>query len=99
MLELTPGSASREGSEEARALLADPEITVEDEARRLGVGPSTLPLVPLFARGTPDSARGKKLIICQISVNKFFNKNYLKAKILCQGVFHVVWRGKLMPEI
>ena len=27
---------------QARALLTDPEITVEDVARRLGVGPSTL---------------------------------------------------------
>jgi AcrR family transcriptional regulator len=27
---------------QARALLADPEITVEDVARQLGVGPSTL---------------------------------------------------------
>jgi transposase-like protein len=27
---------------QARALLTDPQITVEDVARRLGVGPSTL---------------------------------------------------------
>jgi transposase-like protein len=27
---------------EARALLTDPEITVEEVARRFGVGPSTL---------------------------------------------------------
>jgi transposase-like protein len=27
---------------QARALLTNPEITVEDVARRLGVGPSTL---------------------------------------------------------
>ena len=33
---------SEKDLKQARALLTDPEITVEDEARRLGVGPSTL---------------------------------------------------------
>ncbi|WP_408022315.1 helix-turn-helix domain-containing protein [Solidesulfovibrio sp.] len=33
---------SEKDLKEAKALLADPEITVEAVARRLGVGPSTL---------------------------------------------------------
>lgn len=37
-----PRSLSDKDLKQARALLADPEITVEDVARRLGVGPSTL---------------------------------------------------------
>ncbi|MGH8207978.1 MAG: recombinase family protein, partial [Steroidobacteraceae bacterium] len=42
---------------QARTLLADPEITVEDVARRLGVGPSTLyrylPAARHVAQGEP----------------------------------------------
>jgi len=37
-----PRALSEKDLKQARALLADPEITVEDVARRLGVGPSTL---------------------------------------------------------
>jgi DNA invertase Pin-like site-specific DNA recombinase len=37
-----PRALTDKDLKEARALLADPEITVEDIARRLGVGPSTL---------------------------------------------------------
>jgi DNA invertase Pin-like site-specific DNA recombinase len=37
-----PRALSDKDLKQARALLADPEITVEDVARRLGVGPSTL---------------------------------------------------------
>jgi DNA invertase Pin-like site-specific DNA recombinase len=37
-----PRVLSDKDLKEARALLTDPEITVEDVARRLGVGPSTL---------------------------------------------------------
>jgi DNA invertase Pin-like site-specific DNA recombinase len=37
-----PRSLSDKDLKQARALLADPEITVEDIARRFGVGPSTL---------------------------------------------------------
>ena len=37
-----PRSLSEKDLKQARALLTDPEITVEDVARRLGVGPSTL---------------------------------------------------------
>lgn len=37
-----PRALSDKDLKEARALLADPEITVEDVARRLGVGSSTL---------------------------------------------------------
>jgi DNA invertase Pin-like site-specific DNA recombinase len=37
-----PRALSDKDLKEARALLADPDITVEDVARRLGVGPSTL---------------------------------------------------------
>jgi DNA invertase Pin-like site-specific DNA recombinase len=37
-----PRALSEKDLKEARALLADSEITVEDVARRLGVGPSTL---------------------------------------------------------
>lgn len=37
-----PRALSDKDLKKARALLADPEITVEDVARRLGVGPSTL---------------------------------------------------------
>ncbi len=37
-----PRSLSEKDLKEAKALLADPEITVEAVARRLGVGPSTL---------------------------------------------------------
>lgn len=37
-----PRALSENDLKQARALLADPEITVEDVARRLGVGPSTL---------------------------------------------------------
>lgn len=37
-----PRALSEKDLKQARALLADPGITVEDVARRLGVGPSTL---------------------------------------------------------
>lgn len=37
-----PRALSDKDLKEARVLLTDPEITVEDVARRLGVGPSTL---------------------------------------------------------
>ena len=37
-----PRALSEKDLKQARALLTDPEITVEDVARRLGVGPSTL---------------------------------------------------------
>jgi DNA invertase Pin-like site-specific DNA recombinase len=37
-----PRSLSEKDLKQARALLTDPEITVEDIARRFGVGPSTL---------------------------------------------------------
>ena len=37
-----PRSLSEKHLKQARALLTDPEITVEDIARRFGVGPSTL---------------------------------------------------------
>lgn len=37
-----PRALSEKDLKEAKALLTDPEITVEDVARRLGVGPSTL---------------------------------------------------------
>ena len=37
-----PRALSEKDLKEARALLTDPEITVEDVARRLGIGPSTL---------------------------------------------------------
>lgn len=37
-----PRILSEKDLKQARALLTDPEITVEDVARRLGVGPSTL---------------------------------------------------------
>ena len=37
-----PRALSEKDLKQARALLADPDITVEDVARRLGVGPSTL---------------------------------------------------------
>jgi DNA invertase Pin-like site-specific DNA recombinase len=37
-----PRALTDKDLKEARALLTDPEITVEDIARRLGVGPSTL---------------------------------------------------------
>jgi DNA invertase Pin-like site-specific DNA recombinase len=37
-----PRALSEKDLKQARALLADPEITVEAVARRLGVGPSTL---------------------------------------------------------
>ena len=37
-----PRALTEKDLKQARALLADPEITVEDVARRLGVGPSTL---------------------------------------------------------
>jgi DNA invertase Pin-like site-specific DNA recombinase len=37
-----PRALSEKDLKDARALLNDPEITVEDVARRLGVGPSTL---------------------------------------------------------
>lgn len=37
-----PRALSDKDLKQARALLTDPEITVEDIARRLGVGPSTL---------------------------------------------------------
>jgi len=37
-----PRSLSDNDLKQARALLTDPEITVEDIARRIGVGPSTL---------------------------------------------------------
>jgi DNA invertase Pin-like site-specific DNA recombinase len=37
-----PRSLSDKDLKQARALLSDPEITVEDIARRFGLGPSTL---------------------------------------------------------
>ena len=37
-----PRALTEKDLKQARALLADPDITVEDIARRLGVGPSTL---------------------------------------------------------
>ena len=37
-----PRALSDKDLKQARALLADPEITVEDVAKRLGVGASTL---------------------------------------------------------
>jgi len=37
-----PRALSEKDLKQARALLADPDITVEEVARRLGVGPSTL---------------------------------------------------------
>jgi DNA invertase Pin-like site-specific DNA recombinase len=51
-----PRALSDKDLKEARVLLTDPEITVEDVARRLGVGPSTLYRY-LPPQGTPTLAR------------------------------------------
>ncbi|MGH7592450.1 MAG: recombinase family protein [Gemmatimonadales bacterium] len=52
-----PRALSDKDLKQARTLLADPEITVEDVARRLGVGPSTLyrylPAARHVAQGEP----------------------------------------------
>ena len=45
---------------QARALLSDPEITVEDVARRLGVGPSTLYRYLPAARQSVQGDGGEK---------------------------------------
>ena len=52
-----PRALSDKDLKQARTLLSDPEITVEDVARRLGVGPSTLyrylPAARHVAQGEP----------------------------------------------
>jgi DNA invertase Pin-like site-specific DNA recombinase len=54
-----PRALSEKDLKQARALLTDPEITVEDVARRLGVGPSTLyryiPAARQSAQDTEDA--------------------------------------------
>ena len=53
-----PRALSEKDLKQARALLTDPEITVEDVARRLGVGPSTLYRYLPAARQSAQDAEG-----------------------------------------
>lgn len=53
-----PRALAENDLKQARALLADPEITVEDVARRLGVGPSTLYRYLPAARQTAQAVEG-----------------------------------------
>ena len=51
-----PRALDEKDLKQVRVLLADPEITVEDVARRLGVGPSTLYRYLPAARQTAQEA-------------------------------------------
>ena len=52
-----PRSLSEKDLKQARALLTDPEITVEEVARRFGVGPSTLyRYLPVAQQAAQDEA-------------------------------------------